>query len=78
MDILTLPEVALDDYVDRVAAAVDLGVSGHPVQGYDLLCEGLCRAERAREGGEDWAEELSRHYRMSLARYANRFGIRPS
>jgi hypothetical protein len=78
METWMLPEVALDDYVDRVSEAVDLGVSGRALEGYDLLCDGLCRAEQAREGGEYWAEELTRHYRLSLARYANRFGLRPN
>jgi hypothetical protein len=73
-----LPEVALDDYLDRVTHAVDLAATGHAHEGYDVLCQGLLRAEAAREGGEAWADELSKHYRLSLARYANRFGVRPN
>jgi hypothetical protein len=72
-----LPDMNLDAFYQSVTEAVILADEGQADQGYRVLNQALERAERAREGGEEWGEEMARHYRMALVRFANRYSIPP-
>ena len=58
-----------------IATALHYGHHGNTSAGYKCLLDGLRQAERARDAGNEWGEELARRYKKSLAIYAERFGI---
>jgi hypothetical protein len=48
---------------------------GEVDSGYELLREGLRRAEHDRDRGERWGDELVGRYEDALHKYSNRYGI---
>jgi hypothetical protein len=50
----------------------------HPglVAGYDILLDGLKRAEYARLDGQEWAPALVARYRQAIEEYERFYGTR--
>jgi hypothetical protein len=66
-------EVAL--LVCMTLAAVACAEQGRPMEGYDCLAGGLCRAQYVQDLGTDWAATLVQAYQGLMTDYAQRFGI---
>lgn len=77
MQLTDLPGPAMECFFNTVAEAVDLASRGEKDRGYNRLLRGLQQAEQFRSWGEPWADDLNRQYCLALARYANRYGLRP-
>ena len=77
MQLTSLPDPALEVFINTVAEAVELGDSGQPERGYSRLLGAQQRIQQACARGEEWAEGLSQQYCLAMARYANRYGVPP-
>lgn len=58
------------------AEAVDYAELGEVAAGYTCLLEGLERAEEAADEGEVWGPALVQHWRSTLNRYCEKYGLK--
>ena len=70
-----IPREEIENMLVIVQDAVHLAAEGSVEDGYADLLAGLHRAERLRETGASWADELVTHYRFTLEQFAERYHI---
>jgi hypothetical protein len=71
-----IPRPQFDTLLDEIKRAIGCATIGGLVAGYDLLLDGLKRAEYARLEGEEWAPPLIDRYRQAIAEYQAFYGLR--
>lgn len=58
------------------AEALDYAEDGEVAAGYSCLLEGLERAEETVSEGESWGPALVAHWRSTLNRYVEKYGLK--
>jgi len=69
-----LPTAAADLLAADIANADALAAAGEIEAGYQVLADGLKRAEDPRYAQEPWTPELRRRYREAMERFARGHG----
>jgi hypothetical protein len=70
-----IPRDEIENMLVIVSDAIHLAAEGSVDDGYADLLAGLHRAERLRETGEPWVEDLVHHYQFTMRQFAERFHV---
>jgi hypothetical protein len=70
-----IPDEEIERLVNAIHYAIQYCHEGRLVDGYNLLLEGRRHAERLRDAGEPWGEELVDRWRGACDNYAESYGL---
>jgi hypothetical protein len=70
-----IPDAEADLLVNTVTDAIERVAEGRLAEGHDLLTNGLQRAERLRDQGEPYGEELVHWWRGAVTNFCDSYGV---
>ena len=70
-----IPSTEFDQLLDDIKRATGCATLGGLVAGYDVLLNGLKRAEYARMEGMEWSGALIDRYRQAIMEYQQFYGM---